>query len=102
MILRVVRRVLGSVALDWRKGELDLLYSEQEWRLRRGLQAEVAKMKVYQVGIGELRRETARALTEAPWAREVTIGALREGLGSLRSLASNDVGPGKIRAVGGR
>jgi len=91
VIFGTLSRLLGSGRVDWRKGQIDAYYHEQEWQVKRGLAAELAKMKACRKAIDELKREAAEIISAAPWAKGLVATLLEQRLSALRAVASGEV-----------
>jgi hypothetical protein len=85
--VRALGIVLG-LRTAWRKARIDAAYGEEEWRVKRGLAAELAKMRALRKAIDELKREAAEMISAAPWSREVVVELLQQRLQALKQVAS--------------
>jgi len=85
--VRALGIILG-LRTAWRKARIDAAYREEEWRVKRGLAAELAKMRALRKAIDELKREAAEMISAAPWSREVVVELLQQRLHALKQVAS--------------
>jgi hypothetical protein len=72
-----------------RKARIDAAYREEEWRVKRALAAEVAKMRALRKAFDELKREAAEIISAAPWSRQVVVELLEQRLQALKRVASD-------------
>ncbi len=79
--------LLGA-KVSWRKARIDAVYREEEWRVKRGLAAELSKMKACRKAIDELKQEAAEIISAAPWSREVAVELLKQRLQALKQVAA--------------
>ena len=90
MIVEKLVGLLGSAKGDWSRARIDGYYREEEWRVKRGCAAELAKMRTFRKAIDELKREAAEAISAAPWARDVIVEVLKQRLQALKAAASTE------------
>jgi len=81
--------IILGLRTAWRKARIDAAYREEEWRVKRGLAAELAKMRALRKAIDELKREAAEIISAAPWSRQVVVELLEQRLQALKRVASD-------------
>ena len=91
MILERLAGLTGSASVAWHKGRIDAYYRQQEWQVKRGLAAELAKMRSCRQAIDELKKEAAEMISAAPWAKDDIAALLRQRLLAIRGVAAGDI-----------